>query len=36
MVINGAGLLNEKEGVTLLTFTDKQLKTARLEEDKRH
>jgi hypothetical protein len=36
MVINGAGLVNEKEGVTLLTFTDKQLKTARLEEDKRH
>lgn len=36
MVINGAGLLNEKDGVTLLTFTDKQLKTARLEEDKRH
>ncbi|HAU6425175.1 TPA: hypothetical protein JD893_27090, partial [Citrobacter freundii] len=35
MVINGAGLVNEKEGVTLLTFTDKQLKTARLEEDKR-
>lgn len=36
MVINGAGLVNEKEGVTLLTFTDKKLKTARLEEDKRH
>lgn len=36
MMINGAGFMNKDEGVTLLTFTDKHLKTARLEEDKRH
>lgn len=34
MVSNGAGLLHEKEGVTLLTITDKQFKFSRLEEDK--
>ena len=36
LLINGAGYLYEKEGVALLTITDKQLKVARLEEDKKH
>ena len=35
MVINGAGFLNEKEGVTLLSITDKMIKVSRLKEDKR-
>ncbi|EFE1057631.1 hypothetical protein NK178_004370 [Escherichia coli] len=36
MMVNGAGFMNKDDGVTLLTFTDKHLKKARLEEDKRH
>ncbi|HHI1865017.1 TPA: hypothetical protein ACP4YA_004688, partial [Escherichia coli] len=35
MVINGAGFVNEKEGVTLLSITDKMIKVSRLKEDKR-
>ncbi|OAT55826.1 putative lipoprotein [Kluyvera georgiana ATCC 51603] len=35
MMINGTGFMNTEEGVTILTFTDKHLKTVRLEEDKR-
>ena len=35
MMINGTRFMNNEEGVTLLTFTDKHLKMARLEEDNR-
>lgn len=34
MMINGTGFMNKDEGVTILTFTDKHLKMARLEQDK--
>lgn len=34
MISNGASFMNNDEGVSLLTFTDKHLKMARLEEDR--